>query len=61
MSVSDVNPQDFSDKTESMYNHWMNDWLYLATDTTVNDIKGLTLPKEVIDKIYYQNAEFLFQ
>jgi len=61
MSVSDVNPQDFSVKTESMYNRWMNDWLYLATDTTVNDITGLTLPKEVIDKIYYQNAVFLFQ
>ncbi len=60
MSVSDVNPQDFKIKTESMYNHWMNDWLYLATDSTVNDVKGLMLPKEVIDKIYYRNAEFLF-
>ena len=60
MSVSDVNPQDFNSKTESMYNHWMNDWMYLATDTTLNDIMGLKLPKKVIDKIYYENAEFLF-
>jgi len=60
MSVSDVNSDDFNSKTESMYNHWMNDWMYLATDTTLNDIKGLKLPKEVIDKIYYENAEFLF-
>jgi len=60
MSVSDVNLQDFNTKTESMYQHWMNDWLYLATDTTLYDIKGLMLPKEVIDKIYYENAEFLF-
>jgi predicted TIM-barrel fold metal-dependent hydrolase len=60
MSASDVNPQDFKSKTESMYNRWMNDWMYLATDTTLNDIKGLMLPKEVIDKIYYKNAEFLF-
>jgi predicted TIM-barrel fold metal-dependent hydrolase len=60
MSVSDLNEQDFNSKTEMMYNQWMNDWMYLATDTTLNNIKGLMLQKEVIDKIYYKNAEFLF-
>ena len=60
MSISDLNPLDFNNKTESIYNHWMNDWMYLATDTTLNNVKGLMLPRNVIDKIYYKNAEFLF-
>ena len=60
MSVGEIRQEDFNDKTESMYNRWMHDWLYLATDSTVNNVKGLMLPKEAIDKIYYKNAEFLF-
>ncbi len=60
MSINDLNPTDFNRKTESLYNYWMNDWMYLATDTTINEVKGLRLPKSVIDKIYYKNAEFLF-
>jgi hypothetical protein len=42
---------------------WLSDWTYLATGNTqhINDIaadpKGLALPKSVIDKIYYTNAE----
>lgn len=41
---------------------WLNDWLYMSTDTDVHvsevegAIKGLQLPKEVIDNIYYNNA-----
>ncbi len=35
---------------------WLNDWIYLATDSTINNCKGLKLPSSVIDKIYYQNA-----
>jgi len=60
MSVSDVSQEDFKNKTETIHNRWMHDWIYLATDSTVNNIKGLMLPKEVIDKIYYKNAEFFF-
>jgi predicted TIM-barrel fold metal-dependent hydrolase len=60
MSLNDLNPVDFNSKTESMYNHWMNDWMYLATDTVVNNVRGLMLPRDVIDKIYYKNAQFLF-
>ncbi|HTM79836.1 amidohydrolase family protein [Asticcacaulis sp.] len=45
------------------HTYWLSDWTYLATGETrhVDDIhadaKGLALPKEVIDKIYYNNAK----
>jgi hypothetical protein len=53
-----LNLEDFCSK---MYKGWFNDWLYLATDSIVNNTKGLHLPKKVIDKIYYENAERYFQ
>jgi Amidohydrolase len=45
---------------------WRSDWLYLATgesqhiDAIKADVKGLGLPKSVIDKIYYTNARRVF-
>lgn len=48
------------------HDYWRNDWAYLATDTVrrvddINaDVKGLSLPKSVIDKIYYSNARRVF-
>jgi predicted TIM-barrel fold metal-dependent hydrolase len=45
---------------------WRSDWLYLATgdvqhiDAIEADVKGLALPKSVIDKIYYSNAHRVF-
>lgn len=49
--------------TAGLHQLWLDHWIYLATDSTVtvNDldqkkIKGLKLPKEAIDKIYYKNA-----
>ena len=45
---------------------WRSDWLYLATsevqhiDAIKADVKGLALPKPVIDKIYYSNAHRVF-
>lgn len=46
----------------SLHKHWSEDWAYLTTDLNMTvdevdgDFKGLRLPKEVIDKIYYANA-----
>ena len=48
-------------KTE-LHDHWLRDWKYFATDEmmTVGEVngefQGLKLPKEVIDKIYHDNA-----
>ena len=45
---------------------WRSDWLYLATGESQHieaikaDVKGLGLPKSVIDKIYYTNAHRVF-
>ena len=45
---------------------WKSDWRYLATADSqdVEDlhakIKGLALPRTVIDKIYFRNAERVF-
>jgi predicted TIM-barrel fold metal-dependent hydrolase len=46
---------------------WMDHWIYLATDSTIivsdldnKEVKGLRLPCEVIDKIYFKNAERFF-
>lgn len=46
---------------------WRSDWIYLATqksqriDAIGADVKGLALPKAVIDKIYYENARRVFK
>ncbi|MCF7804354.1 MAG: amidohydrolase [Candidatus Marinimicrobia bacterium] len=44
------------------HHRWTIDWKYLATSDTLevpeldNAFKGLRLPADVVDKIYYQNA-----
>lgn len=45
---------------------WRSDWKYLATDESQyvedlrRDVRGLALPRAVIDKIYYANAQAAF-
>jgi predicted TIM-barrel fold metal-dependent hydrolase len=45
---------------------WRSDWIYLATsqvqpiDAIEANVKGLGLPRAVIDKIYYSNARRVF-
>jgi len=45
---------------------WRSDWRYLATPLTQHvadlnaDVKGLALPREVIDKLYYRNAHRIY-
>jgi predicted TIM-barrel fold metal-dependent hydrolase len=45
---------------------WRSDWTYLATSTVQHidaigaDVKGLALPKRLVDKIYYKNARRVF-
>ncbi|MGB4400343.1 MAG: amidohydrolase family protein [Daejeonella sp.] len=58
-----VNPT--SDKvafTKGIHDGWMKDWEFFVTDNTISltgfgDLKGLKLPKEVVDKIYSKNVE----
>lgn len=52
---------------EGMKKTWINHWYYLATDSVMTfkdlpdkKIKGLQLPREVIDKLFFKNAEVYF-
>lgn len=63
MSVNEGDT-NYSEITSELRTTWMNQWVYLATDSTIivkdldrKQVKGLKLPREVIDKIYYKNAE----
>ncbi len=55
-----VKPVAFS---REAHHQWASDWRYLATGKTQyigdlkNNIQGLHLPKKVIDKIYWNNAQ----
>jgi predicted TIM-barrel fold metal-dependent hydrolase len=59
-------PVDAAEFPQEADAFWRSDWIYLATPDTqrVNaieaDVKGLALPKGVIDKIYYLNARRVF-
>jgi predicted TIM-barrel fold metal-dependent hydrolase len=58
-----VDSSDFSNEADAF---WRSDWIYLTTprvqhiDAIGADVKGLALPKRVVDKIYYANARRVF-
>ncbi len=57
---ADAKPVDF---IKEAHQQWRSDWAYLATGKTQyipalkHNIKGLSLPRAVIDKIYWNNAQ----
>jgi hypothetical protein len=59
-----MNPAGFSKEADSF---WRSDWIYLATagrqhiGAIKSDVKGLALPRAVIDKIYFANARRVFR
>jgi predicted TIM-barrel fold metal-dependent hydrolase len=59
-----MDPAQFTAEADAF---WRSDWIYLATaevqsiDAIKADVKGLALPKSVIDKIYYANAQRVFR
>jgi predicted TIM-barrel fold metal-dependent hydrolase len=60
----DADPAEFRQSAHAV---WTADWRYLATDGTQRvdtlkaDVRGLALPREVIDKVYYRNAVRVFR
>ncbi len=65
--VNSRNTNVVSEK-ERLYGLWLRHWRYLATDSEVEVpelggemVKGLQLPREVVDKIYYHNAARYFE
>ncbi len=59
----EANPEECA---RAAHKKWLEDWNYLNSDFTMQvpeldePVKGLTLPKEVVEKIYRLNAEKLF-
>ena len=70
MYGSDASVRDganYNNVTTGLYQRWLDDWIYLATDSAIivrdldnQEVKGLKLPREVVDKIYYKNAMQFF-
>jgi len=67
MSVNEKST-NYSLVCEGMKRTWLDHWTYLATDLTMvfkdmpgTKLEGLQLPKEVVDKIFFKNAEGYFK
>ena len=61
MSVHDGMVENFENSTRNIRKTWLSDWMYLATDSISGEIRGLKLPSDVIDKIYFRNAMRIFK
>ncbi|MGH8194562.1 MAG: amidohydrolase family protein, partial [Woeseiaceae bacterium] len=55
-----------ADLAAAAHEKWIVDWLYLTSDETLTvpevngEFSGLKLPRQVVDKIYYSNAQALY-
>ncbi len=62
-TASDEDPEKLKRKT---HEQWKSDWKYLTTNEEMSsqkvngEFKGLKLPRKVVEKIYYLNAENQF-
>lgn len=60
-----INPTDDPDELKDrIHQRWLSEWKFYATDNPLKlkgygKLKGLKLPREVIDKIYFENASKL--
>lgn len=70
MYATDLTQQpdgDVAELREEAHAKWFADWLYLTSDELITvpevegEFKGLRLPRVVIDKIYYSNAQAQFK
>jgi predicted TIM-barrel fold metal-dependent hydrolase len=57
-----VNPSKPETLKKNIHDGWIRDWTFFATNNSMTlakfgELKGLQLPREVIDKIYLKNAE----
>jgi predicted TIM-barrel fold metal-dependent hydrolase len=63
---ADEQPMSDKDFEADVDRTWRSDWRYLATPLSQRvedikaDVKGLALPREVIDKLYYGNAHRIY-
>jgi hypothetical protein len=62
-----INPKDDPKEFKQVaHSKWLSDWKYLTSDSTMTvsiikgTFKGLALPKDVINRVYFENANSLF-
>jgi hypothetical protein len=61
--LSQVSSDNADSVKKKAHDLWVRDWKYFTTGDSLQSpfvnqkFKGLELPKTVIDKIYYKNAE----
>lgn len=61
--LADEGGGDANEMQKEMHKMWLTDWRFFVTDEVMDsalvneEFRGLKLPKEVIDKIYLQNAK----
>ena len=61
--LSAMRPDNPDTVKKTAHEGWMRDWIYLTSGDSLQSpyvdkkFKGLQLPKDVIDKIYFKNAE----
>jgi predicted TIM-barrel fold metal-dependent hydrolase len=60
-SMYDDPLKDYKNETTNLLNVWKGDWIYFATDSTVRNVRGLKLPADVIDKIFYANSKKIYK
>lgn len=62
MDIVNSQIKEPTDLKKHIHEVWLRHWKFFATDETMNvpkvqgEFKGLRLPAEVVDKIYYKNA-----
>lgn len=64
--MGDEGEEDKEALQQSMHSTWLRDWQYFTTDDTMTsdliegEFQGIRLPREVVDKIYSENARKWF-
>ena len=59
--VNDTHGKSPAEICKDLETGWYRQWLYFATDSVINNIKGLKLPAGVIDKFYSLNTESYYK
>ncbi|GBF20684.1 MULTISPECIES: amidohydrolase family protein [Arenibacter] len=61
--LSDDGEENVGEMQKEMHKMWLTDWRFFVTDELMasdlvnEEFRGLKLPKEAVDKIYFQNAK----
>jgi predicted TIM-barrel fold metal-dependent hydrolase len=71
-TLDDRNTQNAEERCRAMYGFWLRHWMFLTTEERLkpadefiipdppDKIRGLKLPKKVVDKIYLENFKRIF-